>query len=249
MAETESAKSFTFADSLVLDESPTRDFYRAILQGLVHKNNNVLGVVQGFSSLILMDEGISQSVRENVEQMRDASQDASELAKVILIAAGCARVQLDRLDLPEFLPYVERTAREICENHGVPLQVRISPDLPPVRADSNRLSELISELIKNAAESAGTVPAGEVAIDVLPPGEASPTENNRVDFFIRNSSETISEEDVVRVFDPFFGSRGGNHIGLGLTAAGVLAGQMGMKLGLRNGDGTTTAWLSLPVDQ
>ena len=58
MADSDPASSFFFADHLVLDESPTRDFYKTIFQGLIHKNNNVLGVIQGFSSLILMDDGI-----------------------------------------------------------------------------------------------------------------------------------------------------------------------------------------------
>jgi len=39
--------NFLFADHLVLDESPTRDFYKEMLRGWAHKNNNVLAVVQG----------------------------------------------------------------------------------------------------------------------------------------------------------------------------------------------------------
>ena len=247
MSENDPASGFLFADHLVLDESPTRDFYKSILQGLIHKNNNVLGVIQGFSSLILMDDGIDPSLRENVEQMKNSSVDASELAKVILTAGGCARVASESVDLGEFLPNIERKAREAAEASGVAVSFNAAPDLPPIAADSNRLNELLTELIKNAAEGAAEVPGGEVAVDVLPPGGASAAETNRVDFFIRNSSDDISDEGLEKAFKPFQTSKGSDHYGLGLTLAGVLAGQMTMRLGLRSAEGTTTAWLSMPV--
>lgn len=246
MADESETNAFLFADHLVLDDSPTRDFYKSVLQGLIHKNNNVLGVIQGFSSLILMDD-VSKSVRDNIEQMRNASQTASDLSRVILTASGCSRVVCDPISLQELIPHIEQTAGECCEKSGVPLQFTTRPNLPLVLADGGKLSELLTELIRNAAEAAGEIPAGEVAIDILPPGEASPLEDGRVDFFIRNSSEPLSSEAIREAFIPFHGSKSSEHFGLGLTAAGVLAGQMGMKLGLRHSEGTTTAWLSLPA--
>lgn len=244
MGDDSQTSSFVFADHLVLDDSPTRDFYKTVLQGLIHKNNNVLGVIQGFSSLILMDE-VTKSIQDNVGQMRDAANTASDLAKIMLTSSGCSRVSCESISLAEMLPHIESTAGELCEQHGVPLQFTTRPDLPNVHADGGRLSELLTELIRNAAEAAGEVPAGEVAIDILPPGEASPAEERRVDFFIRNSSEALSAETLREAFTPFHGSKGSQHFGLGLTTAGVLAGQMDMRLGLRNSEGTTTAWLSL----
>ncbi len=240
------ANAFVFADHLVLDESPTRDFYKSALQGLIHKNNNILGVVQGFSSLILMDE-VPSGVKENVEQMRDSAIIGSDLSKVILTAAGCARVTPETISLSDLVPHIERTTREKCEAAGVPLQFNARSGLPAIVADGGRLIELLVELIKNAAEAAAAIPGGEVAVDILPPGEASPVEENRVDFFIRNSSETLSPEKLRDAFAPFHGNKTSEHFGLGLTTAGVLAGQMSMRLGLRSADGTTTAWLSMPA--
>ncbi len=246
MAEDFTANSFVFAEHLVLDDSPTRDFYKSMMQGLIHKNNNVFGVIQGFSSLILMDDP-AESIRENVEQLRDSASNASDLARVILTAAGCARVTIEPTSLSDLIPHIERTTREKCEAAGVAVEFNARPGLPQVKADGNRLIELLNELIKNAAEAAATIPGGEVAVDILPPGDASPLEDNRVDFFIRNSSGDLSPEKIKDSFLPFHGNKGSDHFGLGLTTAGVLAGQMGMRLGLRSTEGTTTAWLSLPA--
>ena len=246
MADPDPSQSFFFADHLILDDSPTRSFYAKLLQGLIHKNNNMLGVIQGFSSLILMDDGVSKSVRENVQQMKDSSQGVSELSRTILTTAGSARVQIEDTNLNDSLPYFEQTQQSLAEQHGVNIQFNRPENLPIVQADSNRLNEILRELLANAIQSAGELsPKGEVAVDVFPPGEAF--EGNNVNIFIRNSSVDIPAEKIPELFDPFSGTRGPEHEGNGLTTAAVLAGQMGMKLGMRNADGTTTVWLSIPA--
>jgi signal transduction histidine kinase len=241
------ASTFFFADHLALDESPTRDFYKSMMQGLIHKNNNVLGVVQGFSSLVLMDDDVPEGIRENVEQMRNAAQNGTDLSRIILTAAGCARVSPDRANLGDLLPHLERSARSLAEKLGVPLEFHARATLPPILADTSKLNELFNELVKNAVESAATIPGGEVVIDVLPPGATGPSPDPRVDILIRNSSAELSEDKIRDAFVPFHGNKGNNHFGLGLTTAGILAGQMKMRLGLRHHEGTTTAWLRISV--
>lgn len=238
---------FFFADHHVLDNSTTREFYRSVLQGLVHKTNNMLGVIQGFSSLILMEEGLDSGVVENVEQMRDSALNSSELNKVILVASGCSRVSPEPLNLAESMPYVEQSARGLCGEHGVKVEFNMAANLPVVMADSGRLNDIISELVKNAAEAAAEAGEGEVAIDVLAPGQASPAEENRVDFFVRNTGRDIEVEKLAKIFEPFFTTKDNSHYGIGLTTASVLAGQMNMRLGIRSAEGTTTAWLSIPA--
>lgn len=246
MADIDPSQNFVFADHLVLDESPTRNFYKDLLQGLIHKNNNTLGVVQGFSSLILMDDNVSKSISDNVKQMKESAQQAADLAKTILTTAGCARVQIEPTDLNASFPYFQQVTQSLCDEHGVSLQFNRPDGLPIVQADSNRLNEILRELTKNAAESAGDMnPKGEVAIDVFPPGDAF--EGNCINIFVRNSSEEIPTDHLKDLFKPFFGTKGNDHEGNGLTASAILAGQMGMRLGIRNAEGTTTAWLSIPV--
>ncbi len=246
MADPDPTKSFIFADHMVLDDSPTRTFYTELLQGLIHKNNNMLGVVQGFSSLILMDDDVPAGIAENIKQMKDSATQATELAKGILTTAGCAKVQIEETSIDESLPYYEQTVRALADEAGVAFQFNKAGDLPNAMVDSNRLSEILRELAKNAVEAAALLnPKGEVAIDFFPPGESF--EGNYINVFIRNSSEDIPSEKVLGYFLPFEGTKSNDHNGLGLTTAAILAGQMGMRLGFRNAEGTTTIWLTIPV--
>lgn len=235
---------FFFADRYRLDEGPTRDFYESFLKGLVHKHNNLMGVIQGFSSLILYDDGISSEVRESAQQMQDSSKVASDLNQEVLIASGCSRCDRSAVSIGELVTFWSDKANEICNRAGVALQVNARDGLPAVTGDGGKLTDVFTELIKNAAEGAAEVGGGSVAIDIFPPGEASPGTN--VDLFIRNSSPAMDAEALEKAFEPFHTTKGAEYFGIGLTAAAVMAGQMGMRLGLRHADATTTAWLAMP---
>lgn len=235
---------FFFADDYRLDQSPTRAFYETFLKGLVHKHNNLMGVIQGFSSLILYDEEISEEVRDSAQQMQDSSKIASTLNQEVLTSAGCSRCDEGAVSITDLLSFWKDKAGGICQDAGVGLQITPREGLPVVKGDGGKLSEIFFHLVRNAAEAAAEISGGSVAVDLFPPGEASPGTN--VDLFVRNTSVAMSDDDVRKAFEPFHTNKGSEHFGLGLTTAAVLSGQMGMRLGLRHAEGTTTAWLAMP---
>jgi len=237
--------NFLFADHLVLDESPTRDFYKEMLRGWAHKNNNVLAVVQGFTSLILMTDGLDENTLESVQQMRSSALHNGSLSERVLTAGGCARITPQTLRLLDFLPLMESKFIEICKASGANLTMSLSAKSVAITADASRFKEAVIELVKNAAEAAGK--GGKVEVLLLAPGELSAAGDNRVDLVIRNSGAVIPEERLPQVFKPFMTTKGHDHFGLGLTMSAVLAGQMKIRLGLASGDGVTTAWLSAPA--
>lgn len=236
---------FHFADALILDDSSTRAFYKNLLQGLIHKNNNTLGVIQGFATLLSMEEGLNAEMTENIEHMRHSITQSSELAKVILTAGGCATVDRKSADIKVMLPYLEQSSRTLCEQIGATLQINQAPNLPPALADTGRFNDIIRELVKNAAEACARSEQAEVVIDILAPGSVSVDDTQHIDIFIRNTCTDIPADKLPQIFHPFYTTKDNSHQGIGLTTAGVLAGQMGMRLGLRSSQGTTTAWLSM----
>jgi signal transduction histidine kinase len=236
---------FVFADDYHLGQNSTRRFYEQFLKGYIHKHNNLMGVIQGFSSLILYDETITEEIRESAEQIQSSAKVATELNREIMGASGCGRIEIATITLEDALPYWKAKCEEICAASGVPLTLTQHENIPPVPGDAAKLGELLFHLVRNAAESAGDFPHGSVAIDLFPPGEASP--GSTVDLFIRNTSASIAPDSLQRLFIPFESTKGSGHFGIGLTTAAVLAGDMGIRLGLRCADGTMTAWAAIPT--
>ena len=238
-------EGYTFFEPLNLEGSRTGEFYNELLRGLAHKLNNQLAVIQGFSSLILMNDGLDSSTKENLDHMKDAALGAGRLSDRVLSAGGCARISLQEVDLAGALPMMESDFKKPCETAGVPCKINVAAGLPKVQADLSRLKEALIELITNAAEAAADK-SGEVSVDVFAPGQVNPG-SPMVDIFVRNTGDTLSPEKIVEAFVPFTTTRDSDHYGIGLTSAGVLCGMMGMKLGMKSADGITTAWIQVPT--
>lgn len=237
---------FLFADQFVLESSANTDFYALLLKGMTHKLNNLLAVIQGFSSLILMDEGLDETTTENLSHMKEASINASKLSERILPAAGCSQIAIQDLQISDFLPMVEDSLKEPFASAGIQINIKCPAEIPPILADPSRLKDIFLELLTNAAEAAAEG-GGQASFAIYKPGAFSPIEENRVDILIRNSGMAITVENMEKIWEPFYSSKDNKHLGIGLTTAAVLATQMNMKLGAHSADNVTTFWLSSPV--
>lgn len=239
---------YIMAQPPVIQGTSAGDFFNCLIRGLVHKQNNFLAVIQGFSSLILMGDDLDGTTKENLEHMKDAAQGAAGLAERILAAGGCVRITPQPVQLKDYLPLMDRALRAPFTKFNVPVQINISPDLPPVLIDSGRFKELLGDLLLNAAEAVSSSgQSGAAALDVLPPGSVPESRPGHVDIFVRNTGAPIAPEKLKDVFKPFSSTKDSKHFGIGLTVASVLASQMGATLGARSTPEATTFWLSVPV--
>src|SRR5687768_18623743 len=99
---------FVFPTSLQLGHEHSDGFHQELLRGLTHKLNNLLAVIQGFSSLVLMNEDLDPGVAENMGHIREASVGVASLSERIRSAGGCAKITLQPLGLNEYLGVVEQ---------------------------------------------------------------------------------------------------------------------------------------------
>ena len=228
--------------------TPMGDFFNGLIRGLVHKQNNFLAVIQGFSSLILMGDDLDETTKENLEHMKDAAQGAAGLSERILVAGGCVRITPQNVQLKDYLPMVDNYLRAPFTKLGVPFQINMAAEVPAVKVDSGRFKELLGDLLLNAAEAVSlSGQAGAAALDILPPGSVPEGRPGCVDIFVRNTGAPIAPEKLKDVFKPFASTRDSKHFGVGLTVASVLAHQMGATLGVKSNAEATTFWLSVPV--
>lgn len=239
---------YLMAQPPVIQDTAAGDFFNGLIRGLVHKQNNFLAVIQGFSSLVLMEDGLDGTARGNLEHMKEAAQGAAVLAERILAASGCVRLALQSVQLQDALRAMESSLQAPCAKLQVPFQVHLSPDLPPVRIDSGRFKEVLVHLLWNAAEAvAESGLPGVVALDALPPGLVPESRPGCADVFVRNTGAMIPPAKLAQVFKPFASTKDSKHSGIGLTVASVLASQMGATLGVRSTAEATTFWLSVPL--
>jgi polar amino acid transport system substrate-binding protein len=104
----------------------------------------------------------------------------------------------------------------------VGLDLRLAPDLPPVRGTQDAVVEIVTELIRNGVRAVATRVGPMIAISTAmdPSGEALLT--------VEDNGAGIREEDRAKVFTPFFTTemRIGTP-GLGLSKVYALARSLG----------------------
>ncbi|MCB1226796.1 MAG: HAMP domain-containing histidine kinase [Verrucomicrobiales bacterium] len=237
---------FVFPTQIEISNTSGEGFYPELLRGLTHKLNNLLAVIQGFSSLVLMQDDLDPSVAENMQHIREASEGVSTLSERIRSAGGCAKVSLQNLQLNDYFGVVGNGLAEPFRKAGVPFEMDVQPGLPPIQVDPGRFKEVLLELLRNAADAA-RAGEGRAMLKVCGPGVITPENERRVDLLISNTGSQIPAEKLQEVFRPFHGSKSSHHLGLGLTIASMLAAQMRLQLGVASENQTTTFWISCPA--
>lgn len=238
--------SFTHPTALNLGVQTAEGFHQELLRGLTHKLNNMLAIIQGFSSLILMSDERDAATRENMQHIKEASMNISNLSERIRQAGGCAKLSIQSLNLSEYLGVVDAALREPFVSAGVAFEMEMAPGLPAVEVDPTKFKDVLLELLRNAAEAAQKG-GGRALMQVTAPGIVSPVQEGRVDILITNTGSTIAPEKLQDVFKPFTGTKNSTHLGLGLTIAAMLAHQMDVRLGVSSQEGAVTFWVSLPM--
>lgn len=141
------------------------------------------------------------------------TQMANELLELSKIESG--RFSLDRSSVAasDLLHSAAQRMQVHAERANIALRVEGADDLPTVHVDSQRLEQVLINLIHNAVKF--TRPGGEVVLCV----ESIPGE---VRFAVRDTGVGIPADEVSRIFERFYRvdkSRTGRGTGLGLSIA------------------------------
>lgn len=131
----------------------------------------------------------------------------------------------------------------MVQDAGLALAVEIEPGLPAIRADGDRLHQVLANLLGNALRH--TPPGGGVRLGVARAGD-------RVRFSVRNTGETLTAAEAEHVFDRFWRAdesrqRDSGGAGLGLAIARELVHLHGGRIWVETGQGETRFVFDVPV--
>jgi two-component system phosphate regulon sensor histidine kinase PhoR len=141
------------------------------------------------------------------------TQMANELLELSKIESGRFSLNLSPVAPADLLNSAARRMQVQAERAQVRLDVQSAGDLPMVQVDSQRLEQVLVNLIHNAVKF--TRPGGDVAL-------LAELIDGEVRFAVRDTGVGIPVEAVSRIFERFYRvdkSRTGSGTGLGLSIA------------------------------
>ncbi len=195
-------------------ETVRRDF----ISNLSHELRTPLASLKALTET-LQDGALDDSpaARQFIGQIQievDAlSQMVTELLELSRIESGRLALDLQPASPCDLLDSASKRMQLQAERAGLSLRVECADDLPKVKIDSQRLEQMLVNLIHNAVKF--TRAGGEVVLGA----EANSSE---VRFAVKDSGIGIPTDAVPRIFERFYRvdkSRAGSGTGLGLSIA------------------------------
>lgn len=145
------------------------------LASVSHELRTPLNAIIGFSNVLLddLDGPLTAVQREDVRSInrngRFLLHMINELLDLARIEAGHLRLELAPLDLQQLIVETMDTVQGIVRSHDILLRHKLTPDLPPVYADADRVRQVLLNLLSNAVKFTehGTITVSASLVDEL----------------------------------------------------------------------------------
>jgi PAS domain S-box-containing protein len=215
--------------------------------GVAHDFNNLLQAMLGYAEISLERTGEDYELRDDIHQIIDAANKASELVGQLLAFGRRQVLSLDVLDLDGVIDDFTKMVGRIIGEH-ITFKFLTGPGIKTVCADRGQIEQIIMNLCVNGRDA---MPEGG---ELMIKSETQVIDDNfcvlhtwakpgaYVVLSISDSGIGMDEETQQRIFEPFFTSKKeGEGTGLGLsTVYGIVRQHDGMiRVESELGKGTT----------
>jgi two-component system, cell cycle sensor histidine kinase and response regulator CckA len=193
--------------------------------GMAHEANNQMSVVLGAASFILAQNDLSQTVRTDVEYIRQAAERTASITRQLLAFSRRQILKPEIVDLNQVVQKLQPLLRRTLTEQQS-LELRLAPSPAPIRADPTQLDQVLLNLTINARDAmpdGGTlvietreVELGDEYIARKPGVTVVP--GKYTGLIVTDTGQGMDRETMKHLFEPFFTTKAvGQGSGLGLA--------------------------------
>lgn len=208
--------------------------------GIAHEINNPLHILQAYVEYIVARARPGDVVLDLVEPMDNALDNVARLAQQLRDFSRPASGQWQPFDVNEAIGRVLRLVNKELINWRITVQESLAGYLPQVRGDIRQMEQVFLNLILNARDA---MPGGgDLTIETR-------ADTDTVYATVRDTGIGIRQEDLARIFEPYFTTKQDRGTGLGLAICQRVVVQHGGKLTVHSKLGQGAAFtVHLPAD-
>jgi two-component system NtrC family sensor kinase len=189
--------------------------------GVAHEINNPLGVILGFTEILLDRIPPDSKEHELLKTIERQGLNAKRIVEKLMTYTRQPAKQEEFTDLNKEIETVLTLVQNTFLTHKITLETRLARDLPRIHADSGELQQVFFNLINNAV--AAMPQGGKITVIT----RVNPY-NHLVEAIFADSGTGIPKEIADRIFDPFFTTKKvGEGTGLGLSVSYAIVNKYG----------------------
>ncbi len=194
-------------------QTTRRDFVSNISHELRTPLASIKAAVETLQDGALQDTSVATDFLSRMEQEVDhLTQLVGELGELSGIESG-RQLEMTAVDLRALIEDTVARLRSLAERSSLSIITDVPSDLPKVRADANRIFQVLMNLVHNAIKF--TPSEGQITVSAL-------LKQDRVVVSVSDTGIGIAPENQSRIFERFFKtdkSRASEGSGLGLAIA------------------------------
>jgi len=217
------------ADTIESDVTQLRrqeQLRRELIANIAHDLATPLTAIQGFSEALAEDvitdaearQETAQLIGREVQRLRRLVADIQHMTSLEL---GRAQLDLAPLDLHTLVDETLAVIRPECEQAGISVHNEIASATPLVLADSDRITQVLLNLLDNARRH--TPAGGKIRVGAKPEGKM-------LSVYISDTGTGIDPADLPHIFERFYRvdrarttSSSGSGLGLSIVKAIITA--------------------------
>jgi len=168
--------------------------------GIVHEFNNVLTGIKGYSQLARKDYTNSEMLDKAFSIIESESQRGAELCKNMNYYSSSTKINPEPVMLNDIVDTVIALQNNYLSTEGIEISTNLQA-LPLVLVDKFQLQQVLLNLVINARHA--IMPKGGGSIEI-----SLSLVDEEIQFHISDTGIGIDRDNVKRIFDPFYTSKG-----------------------------------------
>ncbi len=213
--------------------------------GLVHRFNNLLTIVSGYSHILLNQTQAEGAAREDLRRILNASNQAARITGQLLAFSGRQFNQPRRIRINQLLAAMADPLFEVLGGN-ITVATTFRPDAGYITVDPDQLQRVVIELAANARDAMPNGGLFRIETELV---EVSAEQIERwaatgpcVQLRVSDNGCGMDRRIRQRIFEPFFTTKGVNSGGVGLSMVYGIVRQNGGVIDLQSEPGNGTVF-------
>ncbi|MCD4784580.1 MAG: hybrid sensor histidine kinase/response regulator [Candidatus Eremiobacteraeota bacterium] len=210
------------------------------VRAISHDLNNPLAGIVGFSELLLNKIAPIDPIREDMEEIRDCGYRLKDTISKLARFCGSEKSKKKKRDLNELLEETIQYFRPRADRYKIKIETDYAKELLIIEGIPVSLQQAFMMILLSCRDS--MLDGGEIII-------STDRYDDHARLLIRDTSKGMNEEDLEKIFSPFFNiEKSGDAGGQGLALTYSLIREFGGELKIDSKIGTgTTVTLLIPL--
>ena len=181
--------------------------------GVAHEINNPLGVILGYTQLLLREEKADAARYPDFKTIEKHARSCKAIVEDLLSFARTSPPKKETLDIHTVIDEVIDFVQPHTGLEKIEIEKQYDRSLPPLVLDQKKIKQVIMNLVMNARHAIGD--AGALTVSTRLDAD---TGNTCV--CVKDTGYGIEKKNLSRIFDPFFTTKPtGEGTGLGLSVS------------------------------